>query len=178
MSIIPKLNGLNLPELDIEALSYFDRCKFLNSNPVLLARHFQYRVEVFFKEIVLDGRVGPLRKVKYYDIRVEFQFSGSPHVHSFVWIVNAPILTKDTKDQYKLFIDQIVKVYLPDPSETPELHNLVKTYEKHTHSRTCRKYKNVACRFGFGQFLLIKPFLLTHYLQKCLTLKGKQFSAK
>ena len=148
VSIISKLNGLNLSEEDIEALSYFDRCKILNSNPVLLARHFQYRVEVFFKEIVLDG---PLGKVKYYVIRVEFQFRGSPHVHSFVWVVDAPILTKDTKDQYKLFIDQIVKVYLPDPSETPELHNLVETYQKHTHSRTCRKYKNKACRFGFGR---------------------------
>ena len=91
---------------------------------------------MFFKETVLDG---PLGKVKYYLIRVEFQFRGSPHVHSFVSIANAPILTKDTKDQYKLFIDQIVKVYLPDPNETPELHNLVKTYQTHTHSRTCRK---------------------------------------
>ena len=28
----------------------------------------------------------------------------------------------------------------------------MKTYQKHTHSTTCRKYKNVACRFGFGRF--------------------------
>ena len=65
VSIISKLNGLNLSEEDIDALSYFYRCKILYSNPVLLARHFQYRVEVFFKEIVLDG---PLGKVKYYVI--------------------------------------------------------------------------------------------------------------
>ena len=74
-------------------------------------------------------------------------------------IVNALILTKDTKGRYKLFIDQIVKVYFPHQSETPELHNLVKTYQKH--SSTCRKYKNVACTFGFGRFLLIKQLLLT-----------------
>ena len=125
MSIISKLNRLNLSDKDIDTLSYFDRCKILYSDPVLLARHFQYRVEVIFKEIVLDGPIG---KVKYYVIRVEFQFRGSPHVHSFVWIVNAPILTKDTKDQYNLFIDQRVKIYLPDPSETPELYNLMKSY--------------------------------------------------
>ena len=26
------------------------------------------------------------------------------------------------------------------------------TYQKHTHSRSCRKYKNIQCRFNFGQF--------------------------
>ena len=50
-------------------MTYFERCNYLNSNPVLLARHFQYRVEVF-KEIIVNG---PLGKVKYYAIRVEFQ---------------------------------------------------------------------------------------------------------
>lgn len=25
-------------------------------------------------------------------------------------------------------------------------------YQKHNHSKTCRKYKNVGCRFSFGQF--------------------------
>ena len=56
-----------------------------------------------FKEIVLDG---PLGKVKYYVIRVKFQFRGSPHIHSFLWIVNAPVITKDTMYQFKIFIDQ------------------------------------------------------------------------
>ena len=25
-------------------------------------------------------------------------------------------------------------------------------YQKHSHSKTCRKYKNIQCRFNFGQF--------------------------
>ena len=61
VSIISKLNGLNLSEGDIKNLDYFKRCEILNNNPVLLARHFQYRVEVFFKEILING---PLGKVK------------------------------------------------------------------------------------------------------------------
>ena len=32
--------------------------------------HFQYKVEVFFKEIILDG---PFGKTKYYAILTEFQ---------------------------------------------------------------------------------------------------------
>ena len=51
-----------------------------------MARHFQYKVEVFFKEIILDG---PLRKTKYYAICVEFQEKFSTHVHSFIWIFSA-----------------------------------------------------------------------------------------
>ena len=46
------------------------RCKMLNSNPVLVALHFKYGVEVFFKEIVIDG---PLGKMSYYAIRINFQ---------------------------------------------------------------------------------------------------------
>ena len=66
VSIISKLDGENLEQ--INNLKYFERCNCLNSNHVLLARHFQYRVEVFFKEIIVNG---PLGKVKYYAIRVE-----------------------------------------------------------------------------------------------------------
>ena len=62
-------------------MDFFDRFSFLNLNPVLLARHFQYRVEVFFQVIVLNGQLG---KVKYHAIRVEFQVCDSPHIHSFL----------------------------------------------------------------------------------------------
>ena len=61
-------------------MDFFERCTYLSMNPVLLARHFQYRVEVFFKVIVLNG---PLGKVKYYAIRVEFQVRRSSDIHSF-----------------------------------------------------------------------------------------------
>ena len=48
-----------------------------------------YKVEVFFKDMVLDGLLG---KTKYYAILNEFQESGSPHISLFIWIFNAPIL--------------------------------------------------------------------------------------
>ena len=78
VEIITKLGDKYISDEDIENLSYFERCAILNMNPVLLEKHFQYRVEVFFKEIVVDG---PLGKVTYHAIRVEFQFRGSPHIH-------------------------------------------------------------------------------------------------
>lgn len=45
-----------------------------------------------------------------------------------------------------------VHAYLPNVQQDTELHELVKSYQKHSHSKTCRKYKNTKCRFNFGHF--------------------------
>ena len=89
---INRLNNLGLSEEELKNLIYQKQCNLLNSNPVLVARHFQYKVEVFFKEIILDG---PYGKTKYYAIRIEFQERGSPHVHYFIWIFNAPSIQNE-----------------------------------------------------------------------------------
>ena len=74
------MEKLNEAEFDISNLSYHDRWNILNNNTILVARHFQYRVEVF----VLNLIDGPLGKSKHYAIRVEFQIRGSSHIHSFI----------------------------------------------------------------------------------------------
>ena len=101
-------------------------------------------------------------KTKYYVIRVEFQVRGSPHVHCFLWLANAPVLTSNNKEEYVAFVDQIVHAFLLDRNENPELHNLVKLYQLHRHSKTCTKYKNEPCGFKFGKFfsketLVVEP---------------------
>ena len=58
ISIISKLNGLNISEEDRDQIAYHKRCDTLNKNTVLVVRHFQYRVKLFFKTIVLDGPLG------------------------------------------------------------------------------------------------------------------------
>ena len=88
----------------------------MNINPVLVARHFQDRVQVFFKEIF----VGPLGKTSYYVYRVEFQIRGSPHIYSFNWIQNEPKLTPETEEEYTQFVEKLVSTKLPDPVSEPE----------------------------------------------------------
>ena len=61
----------------IKNMTYKERCNTLNKNPVLEARHFQYRTEIFFKVTVLDERLG---KTSYYAIHVEFQVRVSRHI--------------------------------------------------------------------------------------------------
>ena len=65
----------------------------------------------------------------YYAIRVEFQIRDSPHIHSFLWVLDAPVLTKDNIDEYIRCADDVVRAYVPDPNENPELYKLVATYQ-------------------------------------------------
>ena len=74
-------------------------------------------------------------------IRVEFQVRGSPHIHSFLWVLNAPVLTKNNIDEYARFVDSVIKAYVPNMHENVDLHQLVTTYQIHSHSKLCRKYK-------------------------------------
>ena len=55
-----------------------------------MARHFQYKIELIFREIILDG---PLGETKYV-IRIKFKGRGSPHIYSFIWVFNAPNIGK------------------------------------------------------------------------------------
>ena len=128
ISILGSSRGENLQGEDIQNMDFFTCCIYLNLNPVLLARHFQYRVETFFQVIVLDG---PLGKVKYHAIWIEFQVRGSLHVHSFLWVLDAPILSKDNIDEYVLFVDSIVKATLPNFKVDPSLIDFVTTYQIH-----------------------------------------------
>ena len=101
-----------------------------------------------FKVIVINE---PVRKVKYQAIRVEVQVRGSPHIHSFLWIVEAPVLSKSNVVEYTQFIDGIVKAFVPDIYENIELFDLVTTYQVHSHSKSCWKYKNEKCRSHLGK---------------------------
>ena len=98
-------------------------------------------------------------KILYDAIRIEFQFRGSPHAHCFIWIKECPILNEENIGDFIRLIDKHVSAVLPDPVTCPVLHNLVKTYQTHTHSKTCRKYKNLACRFNFGHFFTEKTIV-------------------
>ena len=106
-----QVNGENLDDDSIEKMVLSEWCAYLNLNPFLLARYFQYRVEIFFNVIVFDV---PLGKVKYHAITVEFQVRVSPHVHSFLWIIDVTVLSNDNEDEYTQFIDGIVKACVSD----------------------------------------------------------------
>ena len=128
VEVILKTRNLKMTAEEIKAMDYFKRCKFLNDNPVTVLRHFEHRVEVFFREVILIS--GPLSNVNYYAIRVEFQVRGSPHVHSCLWVHNSPTIDGD-QDLYVKYLDSVISANMPSQNDDPELYELVKTYQVH-----------------------------------------------
>ena len=61
----------------------------MKRNPVTAARHFQYRLDTFWKDFLLS-KAHPIGEITDYMIRIEFQERGSPHAHCIVWIKNTP----------------------------------------------------------------------------------------
>ena len=114
-----------------------------------MVRHFQYKVEVFFKEIILDGS---LEKTKYYAICIEIHFQ-----------------CIQTETTYSEFIEKIIKKLeklreklLSDYLKDLELLELVKTYQVHTHSRTWWKQGNIPSRMV--DILLRRQLLQNHLI--------------
>ena len=70
----------------------------------------------------------------------------------FLWVLDALILSKENFNEYILFVDSIAKATLPNVKVDPSLFGFVTTYKLHSHSRSCRKYKNQACRYHFDKF--------------------------
>ena len=70
----------------------------------------------FFKEILLIS-TSPLSKVKYYAIRIEFQVRGSPHVHSFMRVLNPPLLLHSTINSFIEYLETVVSANLPCKQE-------------------------------------------------------------
>ena len=89
--IIAETNGKNMSDKEVEDLSYDERCKLLNLNLVIVAKHVQYRVETFFTEILqANAATG---KVVCYALHIEFQMRGPPHLHTLIWTDDCPKLT-------------------------------------------------------------------------------------
>ena len=149
ISVIFKLSRVDIFDEKVDEMLYHEGCDTLNENPGLVARNFQYRVEMFFKIIVLDE---PLEKTQYYAIRVEFQVRESPHINSFIWILNAPKLAKVNIYDYRKWVHIVKRSDLPDPNNELALFELINTYQIHRHSKACRKYRNEKCWFLFGTF--------------------------
>ena len=131
--IIARIQGQNMTNEDVEALSYNEKCQMLNLNPVIVAEHFQYRVETFFTEVLLTD-AKPIGKIVYYALRIEFQMRGSPHLHALLWTSDCPRLNQGNKQVYINYIDEYVQAYVPNKDEDVELYELVNMYQKHSHS--------------------------------------------
>lgn len=75
------------------------------------------------------------------------QSRGTAHFHSAVHVQGAPQLNRESDQEVVAFIDSYISCAIPEEDET--LKDLVTSRQIHHHTRTCKKKKNVNCRFHF-----------------------------
>ena len=146
IQIFARQYGVSYTDEEVESLSWEEKSGWLQRNPALAARHFQYRLNVFFQD-VLKSHANPLGEIVDYAIRVEFQARGSPHAHCVLWIKDAPKYGVDSNEDICAFIDQYVSCSIP--AHDSKLRDMVLLLQQHSHSSYCKRNKQ--CRFNFPQ---------------------------
>ena len=135
---IAKQYGTIYTDEDFKGLSFEVRSGWLRRNPVTSARHFQYRLNVFFNDF-FKSTAQPLGEIIDYAIRIEFQARGSPHAHAVIWVKNAPKYGINSNDEVCAFIDKYITCEIPDNNEMLKEHVL--TLQQHNHSSYCKRGK-------------------------------------
>ena len=54
-------------------------------------------------------------------------------------------------DIYKKIVDTVISANIPAETDDPLMFELVQTYQIHSNSKSCKKYKYKSCRFNFGK---------------------------
>ena len=144
LRMLAKLNdGMEYSEKEVNDLTWQEKTKLVQKDPVTCSRYFDHRVQEFLNT-VLKSACDQVGQVKDFFCRVEFQQRGSPRIHMVVWIENAPTLEKNSEEEIVKFVDKYLTCNI-DKEETATFVNL----QTHKHSRTCRKKGKPICRFGF-----------------------------
>ena len=141
IQIIARQYGTILTDEQVSSLSWEEKCSWLRRNPITAARHFQYRLDLFWNDF-LKSKAMPIGEVVDFMIRIEFQARGSPHAHTIVWIKDAPKFGTDRVEEVVEFIDKYQTCAIPD--NDAELHDLVQL-QSHVHSSSCMR--KGSCRF-------------------------------
>ena len=109
-SIISKINGMEIPDEEISKINYRSDVTYSTVIRCWLQSIFSI-VWSFYKIIVLDGS---LAKKNYYATRIELKIRRSPHILLFIWILNAPTPSQETKEEYISWLDKITHADLSD----------------------------------------------------------------
>ncbi|XP_062607978.1 uncharacterized protein LOC134269784, partial [Saccostrea cucullata] len=140
IQIVAEQYGHSFSTQDVKNMSWQERCFWIRTNPVTVARQFEHRTNLFINDVI-RSEAAPIGKVQDFFIRVEFQQRGSPHIHCLFWIDNAPKIDKNTEEEVCSFINKYISCKLDHENEYVDL-------QKHCHSSSCKK-KDATCRFSF-----------------------------
>ena len=140
-------------------LSWETRSRLVQSDPATCVRHFDHRVSQFI-ETILKSPHSPLGVLQDFFYRVEFQQRGSPHIHMLAWIEGSPKYSENDDEEVVEYVDRVASC---GADVSDELKGIL-DFQKHKHSRTCRKAGKPVCRFGIPfpplrKTTIIKPYV-------------------
>ncbi|CAF1487611.1 unnamed protein product, partial [Adineta ricciae] len=137
-----KFGSAKNPKWDaINNLSSDEYLLLANQNAALVARMCKRRIAAF-EEYIKDKKYPFLIDyvVSHYFMKVEFQRDGLPHVHTLIWVENAPSTeTSEGRAAIIKFIDRLLTTELPDINADPVLFYLVRMFQWHIHTFSCNK---------------------------------------
>lgn len=148
-------------KISVEAAMKLDskiKTNLVKNDPVMCARYFEHKVRKFMILLQQENCLFEPYTVSDYYLRVEFQMRGSPHVHIFLWLKNAPVYHMNNHISKELciqFIDLFISCFYDE-------RNPYINMQMHNHKPTCYKKKGVnkKCRFN----LPVPVFPETHIL--------------
>ena len=95
LKMLAKLNnGVVYSDKDIEGLTWQEKTRLVQKDPMKCSRYFDHRVQEFLNTI-FKSDCEPIGKLRDFFYRDEFQQRGSPHTIMLVWIENAPTFEKN-----------------------------------------------------------------------------------
>ncbi|CAD6226275.1 GSCOCG00011863001-RA-CDS, partial [Cotesia congregata] len=74
-----------------EKMEYKEKAKLICSDPVTIARYFDYRIRELFKLMKEKNSIFREHHIIDFYYRIEFQQRGSPHIHSVYYILALPL---------------------------------------------------------------------------------------
>ena len=128
---------LNILKKELEHLTWQEKTKLGQKDPVTCSRYFGHRVQEFLNT-VLKSSCEPIGKTLDFFYRVDFQQRGSPHIHMLVWIENAPTFETHSEEETVQLVD------LTSNTDNKKTANLV-GLQSHKHYKTCRKKGKPIC---------------------------------
>ena len=121
LKLLAKLNdGIDYSDKELENLSWQEKTKLVQKDPVTCSRYFDHSVQEFLNT-VLKSSCEPIGKLLNYFYRVEFQQRGSPHIHMLVLLESAPTLETNSEREIVQFVDK----YLTCNTDNKKTANLV-----------------------------------------------------
>ncbi|XP_053989992.1 uncharacterized protein LOC128882418 isoform X2 [Hylaeus volcanicus] len=150
-----------LREVNGPSMAKMSPNELIASDPVSTARFIDNKFHAVLDFICSPDN--PIGKVTHYFWRRKYQSRGLQHFHLLIWIEDAPIIDKSSKEEVAAFIMKYVTCRLPSPHVSPELYRRLITHQIHKFTETMT-IRDVAVSIGARKQLKAKGNMDIQYI--------------